>query len=368
MRDVASDHAGNIYLAGGTDSRDFPTTQGVAQPALAGGTDVFVMKLDPQGRLLWSTLLGGPSDDRAYALEVDAEGYVYLGGRAGAGFPVTAGAFQTEFRGGPPVRGVYPSQSGFVAKLSPDGRRVLFASYVGAFDDPSHPVRDIALTADGQIYACTSTSTGNYPAAVRAAFRGGALSSRPGDKDGVVLKLKGDGSRVVWATFLGGSSREQGECSIRSGPDNSVTYMAVTTSPDAPTTPGAYDRTLDGPSDFYVVRLPADGSRLLWATYLGGSGPEDTETHGLAVDAAGHSYVVGGSTSTDFPTTAGALQRTYRGAGGQGTGARSNHQGDAVVAKLSGDGRRLLAATYVGGRFGDAGEGVGLDARGNVYF
>ncbi len=367
VRDVAIDGEGNVYLTGGTDSPDFPTTEGAYSRRHGGSTDVFVMKLDPDGRLVWSTLLGGPSLDRAYAIEIDGQGYVYVAGRAGAGFPVTRGAFQTEFNGGPPS-GPYPSQSAFVAKLTPDGRRLVFASYFGARDDPSHTIRDLAIDAEGNIYLAASSSTDAFPPSVVAAFQRGFQPRRAGGKDGVVAKIAADSTRVLWATYLGGSGTEEGAPSIGVDARGYVYYLTTTTSADIPTTPGAFDRAYRGDGDFYLAKLSPDGARLVYGTYLGGSGSEELETHNLAVAADGTAYVAAGTLSPDFPTTPGAFQRTYGGSGGRGTGAGTNYRGDAVVAKLSSDGTTLLASTYVGGRFGESAEGVALDAQGNVHF
>jgi hypothetical protein len=94
---------------------------------------------------------------------------------------------------------------------------------------------------------------------------------------------------------------------------------------------------------------------------LGGSGNEFTETHGLALDSAGNAYVGATTLSADFPTTAGAFQRTYGGAGGGG-----NYPGDGFVAKISPSGK-LVASTFLGGKSGEGIEGIGLDAQGDVY-
>ena len=137
IRDVAVDAQGNIAAVGGTGSPDFPTTPGAYCRALgtggqslgdAGACDAFVAKFDRGGKLLWSTYLGGPNYDRAYGVEVDGAGNIYVCGRAGEGFPVTQGAFQTRFAdtsGG--KRGFYGKQNGFAAKFTPDGK-LLWAS------------------------------------------------------------------------------------------------------------------------------------------------------------------------------------------------------------------------------------------------
>ena len=132
-RDICTDSDGNIYVVGGTASCDFPTSPGAydrtfdvagKQIGPAGLCDAFVMKFSPDGKLIWSTLLGGPNYDRAYAVEIDRKGDVYVAGRAGQGFPVSEGAFQKEY-GGSRYNGFYGSENGFVAKLSPDGNKLM---------------------------------------------------------------------------------------------------------------------------------------------------------------------------------------------------------------------------------------------------
>ena len=87
-RDLAYDAAGNLYVAGGTGSNDFPHTLGMS----AGGVDVFVAKYDPTGALLWAHRFGGSGYDRAYALEIAPDGGVVVAGRAGTGFPADPGS------------------------------------------------------------------------------------------------------------------------------------------------------------------------------------------------------------------------------------------------------------------------------------
>ncbi len=363
-RDVVTDSLGYIYVAGGADA-GYPTTPGAYDTSHNGSIDVVVTKLDPTGQqVVWSTFVGGPSLDRAYAIEVDAQGYVYVGGRAGDQFPTTPGAVQTAFRGGP-ASGPYPSQDKFVLKLSPNGDQLVYCTYFGAFDDPSTPIRDIAIDASGNCYIGTSTSTGNYQANILAAFQNGFDSTHAGMRDGVVAKINPSGTQVLWATYLGGSGAEWGECSVRTDAAGNVHYLTVTNSTDIPVTSGAYDASPNGGFDFYVAKINANGT-MGWATYLGGSGMEHVETHELAVDAQGNVIVASSSTSTDYPTTPGAYDTGHNGNGGSGTGGNSNYPGDVVVTKLSPVGA-LVASTFVGGRYGDAGEGVAVDSQGNVY-
>ena len=365
IRDVAVDAEGNVYLAGGTTSPDFPITPGVLGPRFnnpgAPYQDAFIVKLSPDGRVIWSTYLGGPFYDRVYGIEVDAQGYVYVAGRGGPGFPVTPGAFQTQFGGGSD-HVLYGEQDGFICKLTPDGTAIVFCSYFG--DRDGAPIRDLALDPNGDIYVVASTDFGELPAAW---FANAFQKSLRGGRDLVIAKISNDGTRVVWATYLGGSDAEYNTTSIRVDGQGHSYVMTTTRSPDAPVTAG-FDQTLGGESDIYVAKLAPDGARLIWGTYYGGSQREYTETHELAIDAQGHAIIAAMTTSSDLPVTAGAFQATYGGrAESKRSGAGTNYAGDAFVAKISPNGAALVASSYLGGTGGDGAEGVSVDAAGNIY-
>ena len=359
-RDITTDSAGNIYIAGGTESDNFPVTAGAYQTVHNPGQpenadikklDVFVTKLDPRGKVIWSTFVGGPNYDRAYAIEVDGQGYVYVAGRAGRGFPVTSSAFQTTFQGGQ-AASFYGPQDGFVAKLSPDGKTLLWASYFGTADP--YIIRDIALDQSGNIYIGAGYSYGAYPSAVSNAF----TNSPRGLDDTVIAKIANNGSRIFWASYVGGSDKESLTPSVRTDSNGNAYLLTFSRSINAPVSFNAYDKTLNGGSDFYLSKFSPAGT-LLYATYIGGSQNEDLETHQLAVDGQGNAYIAAGSFSPDYPTTSGVIQRTFGSTGGTG--------GDVVVSKISDDGSRLLASTYYGGSVGDLGQGISINSQGNVY-
>lgn len=357
VRDLATDAQGNIYAAGGSRSPDFPTTPGAYDETPNGNYDAYVAKFDPNGNLIWSTVVGGPNYDRAYAVEVDPQGYVYIAGRAGAGFPVTTGAFQTTFQGSPDVA-PYGPQDGFVCKLTPDGAAVVFCSYFGTTDH--NIIRDIAVDAQGTIYVATSVTGTALPAAWTA---NGYQPTPRGGTDAVAAKIATDGSAVLWATYVGGSGEEVSENSIRVDGSGNVFLLTTTNSPDA-ATPNGFDHSLGGPRDAYLVKISPDGGTLLFGTFIGGSGGESIETHELAIDPQGNPVVASGTTSTDFPVTPSAFQAQFSGSGGSSGGQGSNYGGDGFIAKISGDGASLLAATYLGGSSGDGIEGVSADASG----
>jgi hypothetical protein len=311
--------------------------------------DAFVVKLSPAGDLIWATYLGGPNYDRAYAVEVAPDGNIVVAGRAGRGFPTTPGTLQPKFAGdsslGPAA---YGPQDGFVAKLSTDGRTLLWSTYFGG--SKSGFLRDADVAPNGDVLLA-ATVIEDLPYITRDA----AQSKRRGTSDAVFARLSPDGRSVLYATYVGGSetiavTTPSGEPSVRSGPDGSVYFLSFDSSDDFAVTPGAYQPKRRGGVDFLVTRFAADG-KVDFATYLGGSGDELCETHCLAVDASGQAYVAAYSTSLDFPMTAHAYQ-----ASAGSTEKRSN----AVLAVLSADGRWLLHSTYLGGTEGNGAEGISV--------
>ncbi len=357
-RDVFVDDKGFVYVVGGTRSTDFPTTEGALQSihdksgekiGSGGYCDAFVAKFDAEGKLVWSTLLGGPNYDRAYAVEVDSEGHVFVAGRAGPGFPVTQEAFQTQFQGGD--GGIYGMQNGFVAKIDPDGSEILWASYVGV----GRLCRDMAIDDKGDVYLPMSYS-GEGPQPPADWFESAFQPSPAGDSEIGALKVASDGKKVLWATWLGGSGPEVPATAIRLDPYNNVCLSLTTESTDMPTTAGVHDRSHNGGKDAFLAKLSPDGSKLLYGTYFGGKGNEyGNSTHSLAVDRHGNAYLLNSSDRDDMPVTSGVIQ--------------PNRLGDRniVASKFSPSGA-LVCCTYLGGSGSDGVDGVYVKAGGDVFF
>lgn len=353
LRDIAVDAQGNMYLVGQSASTNFPTTPGVLSPTFnccgIFPHDATITKTTAGGSIIWSTYLGGINYERAYAVEVDAQGYIYATGRGGAGFPVTPGVFQHTFGGGPNT-GLYGPQDAWICKIKPDGSAAVWCSYMGT--DDNGILRDIAIDGNGDVYVAGGVTNAGYPAAW---FTNAYQKTIHGQQDLIIAKIKGDGSQVLWATYLGGSAREVEGVSLRLDQQGNVIVMDNTYSSDMPVA-NAYQSTLHGATDIYLAKLSPDGSQLLYGTYLGGSGTESIETHGLWLDAQGNAFVAATTSSTDIQTSSNAYQKQY------GGGAA-----DDVVWKISPTGA-FLAATYVGGTGVDGPDGAGVDQQGNFYF
>ena len=359
-RDVFVSESGDIYIVGGTKSDDFPTTKGAFQEkqdktgsriGSGGYCDAFLCKFNSAGNLQWSTLLGGPNYDRAYAVEVDQKGYVYVSGRGGPGFPTTNGSFQSDFQG--TDNGIYGMQNGFVAKLTPDGSALQWAAHVGV----GQLCRDISIDVDGDAYVALHY-TGKGPLPPKSWFDGSYQPTTAGDVEIGALKIAGDGKSIRWATWLGGSARETPNCGIRIDQFKNVYLNFTTQSTDMPATVGSHDQSFNGESDAFIAKLSPDGSELLFGTYFGGSGSEGgNSTHNLALDSHGNAYLSTSTNSIDLPITQNAFQTKH--AGGQN---------DIAIAKFSSVKGKLLGCTYLGGSEAEGPDGIYTNQAGDVFF
>lgn len=372
-RDIAFDCNGDFVVVGGSASPGFTTTPGVVQEQFSTGIrpedkDAIITKYDNQGNMLWSTFLGGPNYDRAYAVEIDSAGFIYVAGRCGDGFPVTNCAYQTTFGGDSLAQAQgssahYGEQDAFVAKLTPNGEQLVWSTYFGENDMAIF--RDIAIDQNGAVYATIQHI--NKP--VSYISSNAYQTTHAGAEDMGIVKFLPDGTDIEWATYFGGSGNDGWGASIRINSLNELVIAATTESNDIPTTQNAYDATFNGNADFYLIKLSNDGTQLLYSTYFGGNDFEGTETHCVMVDQNDDMVISGVSKSMNCPTTTGAYSTTHSGncdnANPQTTGCWTDYSGDVFAARFDVNGT-LQAATLIGGSLGDGGEGVTLDQQGNV--
>lgn len=304
--------------------------------ALGGYDASLPLVIDPT--LAYASYLGGSQADAGNAIAVDGAGNAYLtGATASANFPSTFGAYQRSLRG---------DQNVFVAKLSADGGRLLYSTFLGGSGTDAG--QGIAVDGAGSAYVTGFTNSTNFPAAA-----GSFQLTSGGFNDAFATKLSPDGGALLYSTYLGGSGNDAGQSIAVDGAGNA--YIAGNTqSTNYPVTPGAFQTSLQTfQSDAFVTKLSADGSRLVYSTFLGGGGQDSA--NGIAVDAAGFAYVAGATSSTNFPTTPAAAQTTFGGVQ------------DAFATKFALDGRSLVFSTYLGGSGSDGANGIALDGAGNAY-
>jgi uncharacterized protein (TIGR03437 family) len=355
---IAVDAVGNTYVTGSTCSATFATTPGAFQTQYGGGTcqslppgslplpsgDAFVVKLDPTGKVVWATYLGGSGEDAGQAIAVDGSGNVYVAGttapQAGPGaantFPVTAGsAFPS---------GATPND-GFVVKLNAAGSQMIYGTYLPgmAYAGATSSVVSLAIDAGGNAFLAGQAE----PAQFNFPTTAGAYQTSSSDKfSGVIAKLNAAGSSLVYATYLDGAdplsiaADSSGEAFVT----GSACASGCAFGSGFPITPGTFQTQGGGP---FVTKLNASGSGLVYSTFLG-TGPE-----GLAVkvDSQGRAYILGNG-GANFPTTPGAFEPT-----GSPLGL-----GFQFLASLSADGSSLVYASYVAGA-----ASLDVDASGNAF-
>jgi uncharacterized protein (TIGR03437 family) len=298
---VVSDAAGNTYVAGLTYSPDFRVTAGAFQTRLAGNgslanpaaiaSDAFVAKFGPDGKLLWSTFLGGSGDDFATGVGVDDAGNVVVAGWTRSfDFPVLHAAQTSMNNGVSPYR-----WDAFVTKLDPTGAKLIYSTYLGGPDDDG--AYGLALDAAGNAYVAGPTQ-------VAAGFTG-FKSSATGF--GIfVSKLDTQGALVYSFFHPYGSFAGIATAGIAVDAAGSA-YVTGTASMYYPA--GA-TRTFGPPgsTQAMVFKISPDGSQKIYETTLGGS--VDTNGLAIAVDRTGAAYVAGDTTSVDFPLVR-PLQSTF---------------------------------------------------------
>lgn len=315
--------------------------------------------------LVYSTYLGGRGNDYGIAIGVDSTGNAYITGNTSSpDFPLSSSGTVTNSTNSDPL---------FVAKLDVSGATILYADYIegSSEEDP----QALAVAADGTVYVGGETYSSDFPTV--APFQA-ALNS--GGESLFISKLSPDGSTLEYSTYLGGSS-SQNLSGLALGPNGEIMVGGSTNSSDFPTanairsTFPATGRDDDTPEAAFATELTADGSSLIYSTYLSGTtftGDGScyycslyTEVTDIRADAAGNMYIAGRTDATDFPTTSGVYQATF-----PGTTSGVDEQTTAFVTKLTSTGQlgystylAAIGATYVETYPYD----LAVDSNGEVY-
>jgi hypothetical protein len=354
---IAVDSAGSAYVTGFTFSSvpTFPTTTGAYKTTCGtdgvcnynlpnGGTtniDAFVTKFTADGSgLVYSTYLGGSYDDAGQAMAVDSSGNAYVTGYTrSADFPTTTGAFQTtcapyvvspsvappncviltlsNCAGGASDGRFQPAGvvNAFVTKLNPTGTALVYSTFLGGTGNTN--ATGIALNAAGQAYIAGSTDS-------------------PQGQPGYTL----------------------GSCPAGYSTGHPTTPSAFMAGPPPPATPPPNSPNPAVLPDAVFSVLSADGTSLVYSTYLGGTGADIG--YGIAVDSSS-AYVTGSTTSTDFPAAgAGVFQSTHGNDGGKRDAFLAKLANPVITGTTAGS-VTLSYFTYIGGNADDVGLGVAVD-------
>jgi len=348
--DIALDGDGNVYIVGQT--RDVPASPGALSSVTGSSFDIFVLKVDPTGtQLLYLALFGGSARELGTGIAVDEDGAAYVSGWTfSEDFPATPGAAQTAMGGG--------TRDAFVAKISPDGSALEYATYLGggSFEDGNAVVVDEL----GRAWTVGATGSADFPVtpdAMQAGPTGAARSA-------FVAGLSPDGSQIVYSSLLGGTGRDEASSlALDAGP--SLWIAGDTASDDFPLTPAAYQSERAGFDDAFLVHLDlAETPRIAAATLFGGSdcsnpfaGALCDPAQSVAIDGESV-FLVGNTLSSDMPLAGDPVQPEW---------SNGVAFGDGFVARFNRDLSELEASTFLGGPSEDQVNGIVADRAGTLY-
>jgi uncharacterized protein (TIGR03437 family) len=350
---------------------------GVTSPTIP-----FVVKWSPDGsQLLYSTFIGGSFSDGISGIAIDAQGEAIIaGGTASSDFPVTEIISKASPTG---------ADSGFVAKLSADGSKVIYSSIIGASQGVN--INAVAIDASGAPYITGATPSPDFPTTANAPQPKlpTAMCQRPsGDPfepngnlgtNAFVSKLSANASSLVYSTFLTGACGSVGQ-GIAVDSAGEAVAVGITSSPDFPVTPNAYQTTFpggdaagvtDNPVNFgFVSKLSAAGDKLIDSSFIGGG--FFTTANALALDSSGDPYITGSTWGITPGATPGAYQTKVNtgcppvisiGPGEEYPSGGS----DVYVLKLDPGLSSAQYLTYLGGICDDSGNSIVLEPSGNVW-
>lgn len=293
--DIAVDNSGCAYVTGHTYSTDFPTQNQYMTDPETTYMDAFIYKLDTTQSgaacLLYSSYLGGGSNDRGYGIAADNSGNAY----------VTGETESTDFPTHNQYQGDQTGIDVFVGKIDTTQSgtsSLLYSTYIGGYSrDVGH---DIAIDDSGYAYVTGTTCSGDYPVLNQ-------YQAHPGDSyyNAFVTKIdptQSGAASLLYSTFLGGEKDDAG-CGIAVDSSGYVYVTGDTHSTDFPIRKQYQADPGDNDYDAFITKLDTTQSGsagLLYSTYLGGG--EDDKGYGIAVDGSDYVYVSGHTDSIDFPT------------------------------------------------------------------
>jgi gliding motility-associated-like protein len=330
--------------------------------------------IDPT--LRFATYSGSFSNNFGYTASFDQLGFLYAGSTAfGNQFPVTTGAYQTQWAGGA------GQQNGgtdiAITKYDTTGTFLVWSTYLGGNGDEMP--HSLYVDGNDQLVVLGTTGSTDFPTPATTydnSFGGGSAVtpaglgiSYPNGSDMVVARLSADGSALIGSTYLGGAANDglntatglkfnyadevRGEVLL--DPQGRVWVVSCTQTQNMPTTAGSAQGAFGGGShDGYVARFNPQLTQLQFGSYLGGSGADACYNGDL--DAQGRLYVCGGTVSSDLPVSSGAVQGAFNGG-----------PADAFAARFSADGGIIERLTYWGSSGYDQAYFIELDQPGNAF-
>ncbi len=352
---IVVDSLGSAYVTGQASSSNFPTTAGAYQTVNGNMSNVFITKMSADGSsLVYSTYLGGSGRDYGTAIVLDSSNNAYLtGAAASTNFPTTSGAYQ-------PAQAKSGVAEAFLSKISASGSSLLYSTYLGGSSGDQG--NGITMDTGGHPYLTGFTNSTDFPTTSGAFQVTNNAFTSSGD-NAFVSKFNpvgGGKSDLLYSTFLGGSNNDSGAGIAVDSSGNA--YVAGTTGDsNFSTTSGAYQTTISGSSSSFMSKispLGAGTADLVYSTFFDAT--NGIQVSAIALDANRNVYLTGNTSSSNFPTTSGAYQKTLALAGAT----------EAFVTEINPGGHGsadLIYSSYLGGSNHDQGNGIALDSNANIY-
>ncbi len=326
---IAVDDSGYVYVAGQVNSSDYPVTKNSFDNSHNGNSDILLTKLNQNGSaLIYSTYIGGSGRDDTRKVFIDKKGCVYLSGSTeSADFPISGNALTG-------------NSKGYYLKVNAAGDSLLYSS---RWVDGGNVMTDL----DGNLVIVGTTPSPDFPTTENAFCR-----KFTGDKDIFITKIDPIHNKVVFSTLIGGAGNDWAPAMTIDN-DNNIIIAGRTNSEDFPLKGPSYGAFTQGKFNIMVTKLKPDGSELVYSTLIGGT--DDDWAFDITSDKNNDVYITGVTKSGDFPVSKNAFDTSYNGGD------------DAILLKLSSDGKEIKYATFLGGSLKDGGRGVAVDENGRAY-
>jgi hypothetical protein len=306
------DTFGNSYITGRT-TYGFPTTPGAYDRKFKGESQCYITKLNSLGTdLIFSTFIGGDSLEFGRSIKIDSIGNAFIAGSTNSNnFPTTKDAFDRIYNG---------NGDGFVTKLNAKGSALIYSTFVGG--NNSDNSSSINIDKYENAYILGETASSDFPTVAGAYDSTFSSGVTPYECDLFVTKLNSEGSSLIYSTYIGGNSQDEGH-SIAIDNNNNVVITGRTFSSTFPISKDAFDSIYRNKKEGFITELNTNGNNLLYSTYFKGYG------WCININKINNSlFIAGGVDSSDLPTTKGAYDEYYR-------GDFSGRGGDGYVTKFA---------------------------------
>lgn len=329
------DAAGNFYAGGTVFALGYPTSIGAYSNVFngpTGGTDIVVTKYNSTGTSqIYSTYLGGNESEVVSSLIVNSNNELYLYGSTGSSnFPMPSSTYDNTFNGGNPLSFVFNGTNFtngtdiYVSKFSANGSVLLASTYIGGSDNDG--VNHVNAIQNYNAFSTSACPNLIVQLNNLTEYKPDSLQMNYGDQYRGEIQLDKLGN-----VYVASSTR-------------SSNFPAV----------NGFDNTLGGKQDAVVFKFDPTLNNLIWSNYLGGTGND--AGYSLIITDSLHTYVTGGTFSTDFPTTPGCYNTSYNGG-----------KADGYIAKINANGNTILKGTYIGTGSYDQSYFIQKDKNYNIY-